>query len=90
MSSTSGHCPPVSTSSRVRGSIGRSCCGPLVGLRLEPALLGVVLDLGALEGILVDDLDELVHGVLGLFAHRGTSLVRRSCIDDLIAGPDLP
>ena len=44
----------------------------LVGLRLEPALLGVVLELVALEEVGVVDLDELLDGVLRLgFAHRG-------------------
>ena len=87
--STSGHGPPVSTSSRVRASIGRSCWAPSSVCASSRRSSGSS-SIGALEGILVDDLDELVHGVLGLFAHRGTSLVHRSCIDDLIAGPDLP
>ena len=73
VSSTSGHGPPVSTSSFVRASrvTGRSCCVALVGLRLEPAFLGVVRELGALEQIVVDDLDQLVDRVARLLAHRG-------------------
>ena len=73
VSSTSGHGPPVSTSSCVRDLAGErtQLLRALVGLRLEPAFFGVVLDLRALEQVGVVDLDQLVDGVLRLGRHRG-------------------